>query len=90
MKKILFFIFIVSSLGVSYWIYTLHEHTKEKQLAYATDTYTRAFNTVYDEKKQLAKILFVGLASRVNLEMQLARLRTASSEEKKQHQTTSL
>lgn len=82
MKKILFFIFIVSSLGVSYWIYTLHEHTKEKQLAYATDTYTRAFNTVYDEKKQLAKILFVGLASRINLEMQLARLRTASSAEK--------
>ncbi|NCB50200.1 MAG: hypothetical protein EOM53_05980, partial [Alphaproteobacteria bacterium] len=82
MKKILFFIFIVSSLGVSYWIYTLHEHTKEKQLAYATDTYTRAFNTVYDEKKQLAKILFVVLANRINLEMQLARLRTASSEEK--------
>lgn len=70
--------FIIISISISYSIYIINKETKKAQLQQITETYVRAYKTIYNEKKQLAKIILSGISNIGQLNVRLAKLPTAT------------
>lgn len=56
--------FVVLSIGVSILLLFNRNQIQQKELDHATQTYMKAFDTIYQENKKLSKILFEGLSQK--------------------------
>ncbi|MCK5294871.1 MAG: GHKL domain-containing protein [Arcobacteraceae bacterium] len=76
MKKLLLILFLVLSVVVTYGILLFNQNTIKEQLSHTTETYLRAYNTVYSEKHHLATTLSSGLIKMGKLKSRLSQLQT--------------
>lgn len=84
MKKIFIITFLSFTLVIYILLSSFQKNIKDNELKSTTQKYTKAYSTVYEEKKQLSKIILSGLKSLVKLEDSLYALKDASSEVKNQ------
>lgn len=71
MKKKLIFLFSALCFFSIFVIYKINDHLKELYLKDTTQMYYKAFKTVYDEKKELSRILYSGILEKTDLSEKL-------------------
>lgn len=76
MKRNFIILFVLLSITILVSITQYKQDIIEKQLSSITDKYHRAFQTVYDHRKQLAYVLFTGLSKISNIEGMLYKAST--------------
>jgi len=82
MKQLLIILFLFTSALSVLGIFTLNKNTIKKQLEHTTQTYNRAYNTVYSEKFQLATTLSSGLTKMGKLKKRLSKLSSVNDQQK--------
>jgi len=81
--KLKFFtIFVILAIATILLVNKYYLSMQQERLHRATKVYTRAYDTIYKAKQQLSKVVFSGLIEKGKLPQRLARLQTATQEQK--------
>ena len=74
--------FIILAVGLFFWFYNRQQANIQQHLQLTTERYQLAYNTVYDQYKQLATTIHFGMLSRFDILEIYKKLPTANTEEK--------
>ena len=82
MQLILIGTFFVLAIALFFWFENRQQANIEQHLQLTTERYQLAYNTIYDQYKQLATTIHFGMLSRFDIVEIYKKLRTADTEEK--------
>lgn len=82
LQVLLFLIFVILSTALFFLLESRNNYQQQQRLQLITERYQRAYNTIYDQYKQLAANLYSGIIERYNIPNVYQKLLTADEEQK--------